>query len=179
MYTINGLTSGVSNAHSSLQGLKFLSALTVEVANALQISEAETGLRRAEQPLSFIKDVDTGLAEFAQRLFYEVAASILPDLPAIPGPEAARMALAAALRRRLENDEAWQTFSSVEKEQTFIAAANAFERAVAQEDRALAVRALGGLLEVALARFDYSEAGGLAGRLWAGTGGGPVGRTAE
>lgn len=137
-------------ALSSLQGLKFLSALTVEVANALQISEAETGLRRAEQPLSFIKDVDTGLAEFAQRLFYEVAASILPDLPAIPGPEAARMALAAALRRRLENDEAWQTFSSVEKEQTFIAAANAFERAVAQEDRALAVRALGGLLEVAL-----------------------------
>jgi 2-phospho-L-lactate transferase/gluconeogenesis factor (CofD/UPF0052 family) len=52
----------------------------------------------------------------------------------------------------------WQALSATDQEQTFIAAANLFEHATAQEERALAARALGGLLAAALARFDYTEA---------------------
>jgi tetratricopeptide (TPR) repeat protein len=65
---------------SGIQGLRFLAGVTAKVANALGVEAIADGLSDAERPYAMIARLEDGLAEFAQRVYLEVALEQLPDL---------------------------------------------------------------------------------------------------
>ncbi|RLJ18988.1 hypothetical protein DJ031_09830 [bacterium endosymbiont of Escarpia laminata] len=61
-------------ALASMQGQRFLTSLTAEVAQALEVPNVEAGLNGAEHPHSLVNGVPSGIAEFAQRTARALAA---------------------------------------------------------------------------------------------------------
>lgn len=152
-------------ALSSLQGHRFLTALTIEVARALKVHNAEAGLDGAEDPHGLVKGVPSGIAEFAQRIFHEVANEALDDLV---DREEALEAMKETIRQGLEEEMETPTSDVQQREMILAIVAGQFERAEAAEDRQRAARAFAELIRIEQARYDFSRALQLAQHVMAG-----------
>jgi len=151
---------------SSLQGVRFLTQLTQEVAQALDINSAAEGLNGAEHPHSLINALSGSSAEFTQRIFHEVAQKHLRNMPF---KHKAHAVLEATLRQRLDDALATPGVADAEqRELTLALAAGLFESADAAEDRQRAVQALAELTTIELAQYDYTAAQRFAQRIMTG-----------
>ncbi|RLJ20141.1 hypothetical protein DJ030_07615 [bacterium endosymbiont of Escarpia laminata] len=152
-------------ALASMQGQRFLTSLTAEVAQALEVPNAEAGLNGAEHPHSLVNGVPSGIAEFAQRIFHEVASETLDD---IMDGEEAHNALKSIMRQRLDDELTTPTTEPRQREMTLAVAAGLFEQAEALDDRPRAARALAALTRIELARYNYATALQIAQRFLSG-----------
>lgn len=85
----------VAVALSGYQGIQFLSRITAAAAAQIGGADYADGLGAAERPYSLVATLEHGLAEFSQRVFYEVARERLPH---VVGEEEAVEAIRSVLR---------------------------------------------------------------------------------
>ncbi|MDA0740264.1 MAG: hypothetical protein O3A59_15295, partial [Nitrospirae bacterium] len=143
-------------ALSSLQGTRFMPALTETVAEKLKMMRSRPGLEQAEDEHRIVRGVREPAAEFVQRVFHDVAQEALPDMV---DPQEAQKVVREEIRNRLEDLQAWKNLEPQEQEQTLIIAASLLadpEENV--EGRALAAKALVGLASLAISRWDFPVA---------------------
>ncbi len=151
-------------AVSGLQGMRFLTSLTEEVFAALrQAYPVRDAVARAEHPYSFVVRYGDAAAEFAQRVFHDVAVAGLPD---IADGTAAREALAQAVRARIEGG--LERLPADEIADTLAVAASVLEHDPNPILRVLAARALARLADLATERWDHFAALAVARRFEAG-----------
>ena len=151
-------------AVSGLQGMRFLTALTEEVFQALhEAYPVRDAVARAENPYSFVVRYGDAAAEFAQRVFHDVAVAGLPD---IADADVARGALAAAVRSRIEGG--LEQLPVHEIADTLAVAASVFEHDPDPSARLLAATALASLARIASAQWDHYTAHAAARRFEAG-----------
>jgi tetratricopeptide (TPR) repeat protein len=145
---------------SAAQGIRFLALLTADVCGALNLADAERGIELGIDPHRFAVRVRGAALEFAQRVFHEVASGILAD---VADPGKARWALAAAVRKRFQEDAA--AHGDAERDVLLAVAADLFEHDDEPADRAVARKALCELTRRLLAQHDYESAGAAARRV--------------
>jgi len=133
---------------SSLQGQRFLTDITLEVAELIAMDEAEDGLHQAENPHSMVSGVQEGIADFSQRIFHDIARS------RVVNEELADAALRQVLRQRLKLPDGEQA-----DELALAVAAGLFEKSEDKQDRQQAALALVEIIENKLAQYDYVSAG--------------------
>jgi tetratricopeptide (TPR) repeat protein len=151
-------------AVSGLQGMRFLIALTEEVFHALhETYPVRDAVAHAEHPYSFVVRYGDAAAEFAQRVFHDVAVAGLPD---VADAEAARDALAAAVRGRIE--DGLERLPIGEIADTLTVAASIFEHDPEATSRLMAARALAQLARLSSAQWDHLTAHAMARRFEAG-----------
>lgn len=85
----------VAVALSGYQGMQFLSRITAAATARIGGEDYADGLGAAERPYSLVATLEHGLAEFSQRVFYEVAKERLPH---VVGEEEAVEAIRSVLR---------------------------------------------------------------------------------
>lgn len=88
-------------ALASVQGERFLSSLVGEVASALSLPAPEQGLLYCANPMAVVSASGSGVGEFAQGIFREVARSLVSRT--VARESAVRSALATLFRQRLDN----------------------------------------------------------------------------
>ncbi|MBH1943453.1 hypothetical protein I5L01_04320 [Erythrobacter sp. YJ-T3-07] len=103
----------VAVALSGVQGLRFLSRITSEAAQIVGGPECGAALEEAESPHAIIASLERGLAEFSQRVFYEVARERAPH---IVDPGAAAEAIRKVLRRLAGEEAEFPTLAGEERE---------------------------------------------------------------
>ncbi len=100
LYELAPLGVRQAAALASAQGERFLCCLVHDVAARLEVDLPEHSLQQCENPLAVIGGVASGIGEFVQGVFREVAQAMTSR---IAGPDhVVRAALAAALRERIE-----------------------------------------------------------------------------
>lgn len=102
----------VAVALSGVQGLRFLSRITSEAAHIVGGPEYSAALEEAESPHAMIASLERGLAEFSQRVFYEVARERAPH---IVDPGAAAEAIRTVLRRLAGEEAEFPTLAGEER----------------------------------------------------------------
>lgn len=152
-------------AIASMQGQRFLTNLTKKVGQTLGSVSSEAGLNDAEYPHSLINGVPSGIAEFSQRIFYEVASEFIDD---IMDREAAQDVLKSLIRQRLNEELKKPSEDRLQREITLAVAVGLFEVAETAEDQQYGAKALAELTHMALERCDYITAMEMAQRFLAG-----------
>jgi hypothetical protein len=151
-------------AVSGLQGMRFLTSLTEEVFRALhEAYPVREAVARAEHPHSFVVRYGDVVAEFAQRVFHDVAVAGLPD---VADPRAARAALAAVVRDQMERG--LNHLPQAEIVDTLAVAASVLEHDPSPASSSLAARALANLVLLAKLRGDHYAGHAVACRFEAG-----------
>ena len=102
----------VAVALSGVQGLRFLSRLTAKAAAVIGGEDYRTALDEAESPHAMVSRLEKGLAEFSQRVFYEVARERSPH---IVDPSEAREAIRSVLRELAGPEAFFPSLSSDER----------------------------------------------------------------
>jgi len=145
----------------SLQGMRFHQGLTAEVSAAIGGYDAEKtqqAIADAESPFALVRR-EPAVAEFLQRLYYEVAADAWRDHPKEGESHAA---LADGLRRRLRDSETLLALPSAERLALLGLAWHTLKRSDAFEDLDLAAQAAATAIQERLARSEVLVAGHLA-----------------
>lgn len=143
---------------ASLQGVEFLNAILGGTADRLGRLAA---VDAAERPHAYVRAVDTGIAAFAQRIYYEVAAEHLENCF---DPDEAREALEEGVRA-IATGTAFHDLGSLERRRFLALAAALFEGAEPVPDRMIAASCLGHLARIAENEGDLHSFRALARRL--------------
>lgn len=143
---------------ASLQGVEFLNAILGGTADRLGRLAA---VDAAERPHAYVRAVDTGVAAFAQRIYYEVAAEHLENCF---DPDEARQALEDGVRA-LATGTAFADLGSLERRRFLALAAALFEAVEPVPDRMIAASCLHHLARIAEAEGDLHSYRALARRL--------------
>lgn len=99
----------------SSQGMRFLTDLVVDIAGKLNLTASPEAVQQAEKPHAFVVR-DGILAEFAQRLYLEVA---IEDLPNFADAEDVRSHLVAILKDRLDDTTRLNSISAKDRRATY------------------------------------------------------------
>jgi len=133
---------------SSMQGQRFLTDITLEVAQLLALEGANDALHQAENPHSLINTVEEGIADFSQRIFHDIARQ------RVINEDKADTALRQVLRQRIKLSKG----SESSDELSLAVAAELFETSTDKEDRGQAAKAMAAMIKQALERYDYATA---------------------
>ncbi|MCB1047699.1 MAG: tetratricopeptide repeat protein, partial [Calditrichaeota bacterium] len=152
-------------ALASMQGQRFLTDLTIEVAQVLDVKNASSGLNAAEDPHGLATGVESGIAEFSQRIFHEVISDSQSD---VMDCEKAINALTLILRKRMDNEMTKPIGSIQQRERILAVGIGLFEFAESRSDRLRAACALSELTKIDMNRNDFALALQSAQRLLSG-----------
>ncbi len=141
---------------SSLQGLRFLVSLTEAVGEAQGFDDTAQGAREAERPHAFITRSGHAAAEFARKVYRDLAEGDLENTRVEVA--AARDYLRQALRRFLEEDATPSEWTSEDRETAYGLAASL----LSDEAPVLAQWARAALAEILVRRYAYLAAGAVA-----------------
>lgn len=124
----------------TLQGVEFLECILGQMAAQLVGDEGTVtaAVTAAERPHAYLRAVDPGIAAFAQRIYYEVAAEHLENCF---DPDEARNALEQGVRDLASSDR-FHAFGREERRRFLTLAAALFEGAEAIPDRMIAASCL-------------------------------------
>lgn len=137
---------------ASLQGVEFLNSILGGMAERLYRDSGAlaAAVGTAERPHAYVRAVDTGVAAFAQRIYFEVAAEHLENCF---DPDEARNALRERVREIALNGRP-QELSLVEQRRLLALGAALFEEADDITDRRIAAHFLHQLASMAEAQSD-------------------------
>ena len=141
---------------SSLQGERFLTGLTHAIAEDMEATDDTIrGLTEAERPHAMVQGVETLVAEFAQRVYHEVARDDVDNM--LDGDEAEKI-LCEHLRAAVEDDERRAGWSETEREATLALAMVV----LAEDDPLVALRARADHVGGLMAKSDHLAAATVA-----------------
>jgi hypothetical protein len=148
---------------ASLQGVEFLNAILGGTAEKLPGASPSvaTAVGAAERPHAYVRAIDSGVAAFAQRIYYEVA---VEHLEGAFDPDEARAALEGSVRDIMTTDRS-RELGGLERRRLLGLAAALFEGAEPVSDRMIAGHCLHSLARIAEADGDLHAWRALARRL--------------
>ena len=150
---------------ASLQGNRFLTALTMEVLAALRMShDGPAAIRHAEDPYALVVQLTDQAAEFSETVYRDVAQEGLEDRGA-DAVAAAHKALRDAVMARFADEPALASLPAGERQTLFAVAAALFEASAEPNERLMAYRALAMAAGMARAYSDYPSLRGVIARL--------------
>jgi hypothetical protein len=151
---------------SSLQGSRLLALVSDRLLATLRDEgydlekiDGREALEQAQTPHAFVNLLSDQLAEFSQRVFYEVARQGLEDLI----DEEDALELLASTLADLLDDDAIDDLDDAERERLFELVADRLAGSDDPDERQRALEARARLIHAALARFELRAAAEMAG----------------
>ena len=148
---------------AALQGVEFLQSILGQTASGLAVDPdtLTAAVGAAERPHAYVRGIDPGIAAFAQRIYFEVAAEQLENCF---DPDEAREALEAGVREVARSDR-FDALNPAEQRRFLALASGLFEGAEEVADRMIAASCLYLLAQIANRENDIHTYRQIAGRL--------------
>jgi predicted ATPase len=146
-------------ALGSVQGMRFLTDLLLEMAPQLKMAANLEAIQGAEKPHAFLTR-DGILAEFVQRLYLEVATADLPNV--VTDEEQVRALLIEALKHRIDNRALLGALTTKDRRATYALAAALLQEESDPIARSYAIRAAITLIDELMESHEFQAAGVIA-----------------
>jgi tetratricopeptide (TPR) repeat protein len=161
---LNGAPAEVQEAVclASVQGMQFSNSITDEFAQAAISRSVREPLAMAENPYRWVTghgpSEARAVGEFAERLFYLVAAEHRESLPSLPDDAALQNALKNVLSARLDDPSLNEKLDVDDRALTYRLSANIFERSTEAADKTRALLAFAHLTQLEESRYSFEGA---------------------